>query len=121
MGLFAMVLVLVRLITLPALDGLQIVPGFFGARGLIEWIAALTIILPTFTALKQNDARYLLAWHGIGQGGYMLMGLVVGDAMGSAGGLLHVFNYATYQAALCMSVYAVIHRTGTADLNRAAW
>ena len=118
MGLFAIVLVLVRLITLPGLDSLQLLPGYFGARDLLAWLAALTIILPTFTALKQNDARYLLAWHGIGQGGYMLLGLVVGDPMGSAGGLLHVLNYATYQAALFLSVYAVMHRTGTADLNR---
>lgn len=117
MGLFAIALVLVRLITLESIAKLEIVPGHFGARDLMEWIAALTIILPTFTALRQNDARYLLAWHGIGQGGYMLLGLLVGDALGSAGGLMHVFNYATYQAALLMSVFAVIHRTGTADLN----
>ncbi|MBU1663843.1 MAG: NADH dehydrogenase subunit, partial [Gammaproteobacteria bacterium] len=87
------------------------------ARDLLAWVAALTIVLPTFTALKQNDARYLLAWHGIGQGGYMLLGIVMGDATGSAGGLLHVFNYATYQAALMLAVFAVMHRTGTADLN----
>ena len=40
------------------------------------------------------------------------------DSLGSAGGLLHVFNHATYQAILLMAVFAVIHRTGTADLNR---
>ncbi len=52
------------------------------ARDLLAWIAVFTIILPTFTAMKQNDARRLLAWHGIGQGGYMLLGLVVADAHG---------------------------------------
>ncbi|HWS13062.1 MAG TPA: proton-conducting transporter membrane subunit [Rhodocyclaceae bacterium] len=118
MGLFAIALVLVRLITLEGLPALTIVPGLFGLREALAWIAALTIVLPTFTALKQNDARYLLAWHGIGQGGYMLLGIVVGDAWGSAGGLMHVFNHATYQAALFLSVYAVVHRTGTADLNQ---
>jgi len=117
MGFFAIALVLVRLLTLDAVARLEIVSGHFDARDLLAWIAALTIVLPTFTALRQNDARYLLAWHGIGQGGYMLLGLVVGDAMGSAGGLMHVFNHATYQAALFLSVYAVVHRTGTADLN----
>ena len=48
----------------------------------------------------------------------MLLGLVTGSAIGTAGGLLHVFNHATYQAALFMSVLAVVHRTGTADLNQ---
>ena len=35
-----------------------------------------------------------------------------------AGGLSHVFSYATYEAGLFMVVFAVIHRTGTADMNR---
>ncbi len=118
MGLFAIVVVLVQLIGIARLDGMAVPFTFLSANGLLAWIAAFTIIFPTFTALKQNDARMLLAWHGIGQGGYMLMGLAVGSAMGSAGGLMHVFNHATYQAALFMSVFAVVHRTGTADLNK---
>lgn len=117
MGLFALALLLVKLITLTRVSDLALINGLFTARDLLAWIAAFTIVLPTFTALKQNDARYLLAWHGIGQGGYMLLGIVIGDATGSAGGLLHVFNYASYQAALVLAVFAVIHRTGTADLN----
>jgi len=31
---------------------------------------------------------------------------------------LHVFNYATYQAALFLAITAVYHRTGTTDLDR---
>jgi formate hydrogenlyase subunit 3/multisubunit Na+/H+ antiporter MnhD subunit len=118
MGLFAIVVVLVQLVGVARLVSLEVPFTFLSARDLLAWVAALTIILPTFTALKQNDARMLLAWHGIGQGGYMLMGVMLGDAMGSAGGLMHVFNHATYQAALFMSVFAVVHRTGTADLNK---
>jgi formate hydrogenlyase subunit 3/multisubunit Na+/H+ antiporter MnhD subunit len=118
MGLYALVVVLVQLIGLARLDALAVPFTFLDAKDLLAWVAALTIILPTYIALKQNDARYLLAWHGIGQGGYMLLGLTVGDALGTAGGLLHVFNYAATQAALLMAVFAVVHRTGTADLNK---
>ena len=118
MGLFAIALVLVKLIGLVTIAGLQIWPQVFNARDLLLWVSAFTIILPTYTALRQNDARMLLAWHGIGQGGYMMMGLLLGDALGSAGGLLHVFNYATNQAVLFMAVFAVMYRTGTADLNK---
>ncbi|MDZ7753516.1 MAG: proton-conducting transporter membrane subunit [Gammaproteobacteria bacterium] len=118
MGLFAMALVLVKFITLERLVDLSIIPGLLDSRDVLAWIAAFTIILPTYTALKQNDARLLLVWHGIGQGGYMVLGLVMGDAFGTAGGLLHVFNYATNQAVLLLAVFAVMHRTGTADLNR---
>jgi NADH-quinone oxidoreductase subunit M len=118
MGLFAIALVAFRLIGPAQLDRLVVIPDWVNLRDLLAWVAVFTAILPTFVAMRQNDARLLLGWHGIGQGGYMLLGLVMADSLGSAGGLLHVFNYATYQAIILMAVFAVIHRTGTADLNR---
>lgn len=118
MGLFAIALVLFKLFDLALLERLTLFAGWLSARDVLAWIAAISIVLPTFTALRQNDARLLLAWHGIGQGGYMLLGLVMLDELGTAGGLMHVFNHATYQAALFMSVFAIVHATGTADLNR---
>jgi len=118
MGLFGIILILVKLVGVAHLAGMPIPFTFLSARDLLAWVAALTIIIPTYTALRQHDARLLLMWHGVGQGGYMLLGLMVGSALGSAGGLLHVFNYATNQLILLMAVFAVIHRTGTADLNK---
>jgi NADH-quinone oxidoreductase subunit M len=118
MGLFAIALVAIKLLGVAQLDQLAFWRDIANLRDLLAWIAVLTAILPTFVAMRQNDARLLLGWHGVGQGGYMLLGLVLADGLGSAGGLLHVFNHATYQAILLMAVFAVIHRTGTADLNR---
>ena len=118
MGLYAIIVVIVQLISLEPLGALEIPFTFINGQGLIGWVAAITIVFPTFTALRQNDARMLLAWHGIGQGGYMLLGIATGSALGSAGGLMHVFNHASYQAALFLSVTAVVHQTGTADLNK---
>jgi NADH-quinone oxidoreductase subunit M len=118
MGLFAIALVAVKILGVAQLDRLAFWYDIANLRDVLAWIAVLTAILPTFVAMRQNDARLLLGWHGVGQGGYMLLGLIVADSLGSAGGLLHVFNHATYQAILLMAVFAVIHRTGTADLNR---
>jgi len=118
MGLFAMAVVLIQLIGPQHLTALQVPFTFLDAQGLLAWIAAITAIVPTFIALTQSDARMLLAWHGIGQGGYMLLGLMAGSALGAAGGLMHVFNHATYQAGLFLAVAAVIYRTGTSDLDR---
>jgi len=118
MGLYGIIVVLFQLVGLASIKVLSIPFSFLDGQTLIGWIAIATIIFPTYTALKQNDARMLLAWHGIGQGGYMLLGLATGDALGSAGGLLHVFNYAACQAALLLSVFAVRHQTGTSDLNK---
>ena len=118
MGLFALILALVKLIGLSSLSSLVIPFTSFDARDILLWVAAITMVVPTFIALQQTDARLLLTWHGIGQGGYMLLGVLVATPLGTAGGLLHVFNYATYQAALFLTVTAVIYRTGTSDLDR---
>jgi len=40
------------------------------------------------------------------------------DSIGSAGGLMHVLNHASYQAALFLTAVAVVYRTGTSDLNK---
>jgi NADH-quinone oxidoreductase subunit M len=118
MGLFAMIIVLVQLIGIARMVEMPVPFTFLDSRDLLAWVAIFTIIFPTYTALRQHDARRLLAWHGIGQSGYMLLGVLMADDLGSAGGLMHVFNYATYQAMLFMSVTAVIYRTGTSDLNQ---
>ncbi|RKZ39680.1 MAG: NADH dehydrogenase subunit [Gammaproteobacteria bacterium] len=116
MGLFALILIFFKPFVISHLIGNEY--GFLNARSLLIWIAALTAVIPTFIALQQSDARLLLAWHGIGQGGLMLLGIAIATPMGVTGGLLHVFNYAIYQAALFLAVTAVMHRTGTTDLDR---
>jgi NADH-quinone oxidoreductase subunit M len=118
MGLFALLVLLIQLIGFTRLMELSIPLTVLDARDLWAWIAAITVIVPTFIALTQNDARMLLAWHGIGQGGYMLLGIMVASPLGVAGGLMHVFNHASYQAPLFLAVAAVVYRTGTADLDR---
>jgi NADH-quinone oxidoreductase subunit M len=118
MGLFALLILLIQLIGIGRMVEMSIPLTVLDARDLWAWIAAFTAIVPTFIALTQNDARMLLAWHGIGQGGYMLLGIMVATPMGVAGGLMHVFNHASYQAPLFLAVAAVVHRTGTADLDR---
>lgn len=117
-GLYAIIVVIIQGMGVLSLRDLAVPFTFLDGQLVIAWIAAATMIIPTYAALKQNDARYLLAWHGIGQGGYMLLGLVVGSPLAVAGGLLHVFNYAITQLPLLMVVFAVMYRTGTADLNK---
>ena len=77
MGLFALILVLVQLVGMSQLAKMEVPFTFLSARDLLAWIAVFTIIIPTYTALQQHDARRLLAWHGVGQTGYMLLGIVI--------------------------------------------
>jgi len=68
--------------------------------------------------MLQNDAKRLLAWHGVGQGGYMILGVALGTKLGVAGGTFHIVNHTSYIALLFLVVGAVEYRTGgIRDLN----
>ncbi|MCD6136514.1 hypothetical protein J7J63_07390 [Candidatus Bipolaricaulota bacterium] len=85
----------------------------------LAWLGAISIIVGTFIALLQHDAKKLLAWHGIGQGGYMILGIALGSSLGVAGGIFHTLNHAIYIVLLFFVVGAVQYRTGgITDLTR---
>ena len=93
--------------------------GWLTFNSFLSWLGAITIVLPTFIALLQDDAKRLLAWSSIGQGGYMILGIAFGTSMGVAGGILHTLGYALSVVLLFMVVGAVEHRTqGIRDLNQ---
>jgi len=95
-----------------------ITPRLLSYHYILAWLGAVTIVIPTFIAMLQNDAKKLLAWHGIGQGGYMILGIAFGTSLGIAGGIFHTLNHAIYIVLLFMSVGAVQYRTGgERDLN----
>ncbi len=84
----------------------------------LAWVGALNIVIPTFIAMMQNDSKRLLAWHGVGQGGYMIVGVALGTTLGVSGGIFHIVNHTSYIALLFLVVGAVEYRTrGMRDLN----
>lgn len=93
--------------------------GLLKFHYILAWIGAITIVIPTFIALLQEDAKKLLAWSAIGQGGYMIVGITIGTSLGLAGGIFHTLNHAIYIVLLFMSLGAVQYRTGgERDLNK---
>jgi len=91
---------------------------FFSARYFLGILAAFTMVVPTFTALMQDDAKRLMTWHAIGQGGYMLLGIAIGTPMALAGGIFHILNHGTYILLIFMAIGAVEMRTGETNLNK---
>lgn len=80
-------------------------------------------------ALGQHDLKRLLAYHSIENIGIICIGLGVGlcglslgrpaiALLGLAGGLLHVLNHAIFKALLFLGAGAVIHATGSRQLDR---
>ncbi len=117
MGIYAMIILLFGIVGMETLDEFRLV-GMINLRYIFSFFGLLTIIIPTFTALFQHDAKKLVTWHGIGQGGYMLVGIFSGSALGIAGGMFHIFNHLTYVTVILFSIAAVEYRTGTTNLNR---
>jgi len=92
--------------------------GLFSFNYILCFLGAITAVIPTFIALLQNDAKRLLAWHSIGQIGYIVMGITLGTSLSIAGGIFHLFNHAMFKALLFLTVGAVEYRTGgVRDLN----
>ena len=105
---------------------------------LAEWglvIAALgtiTLFTGTLQALKQEQSKRLLAFHSIGQIGYILLGigiclsllaaqvpaLTAVAVLGLFGALFHVVNHGIFKALLFLNAGSMLYATGTQDLNK---
>jgi NADH-quinone oxidoreductase subunit M len=116
MGTYGLLLFLYVLVGLKTFVSLRW--GIISVQSVLCWLGAITIVIPTFIALLQDDAKRLLAWHSIGQVGYIILGIGFGTGLSIAGGTFHVINHATFKALLFLSVGAVEYRTGgVRDLN----
>jgi hydrogenase-4 component B len=98
----------------------------------VALLGTITLFTGTMQALKQEQSKRLLAFHSIGQIGYILLGtgacmsLLPGlgpnaaalAAIGFLGALLHVLNHGLFKALLFLNAGSMLHATGTQDLNK---
>lgn len=98
--------------------------------GLLLALGTVSAVGGVAFALGQHDLKRLLAYHSIENIGIIAMGLGIGLAgvslgnaavalLGLAGGLLHVLNHATFKSLLFFGAGAVIHATGSREMDRA--
>lgn len=124
------------------LSGMLLKAGVFGlvritslADGAPSWWGYLTLALGGVSAvvgvafaIGQHDLKRLLAYHSVENVGIIFLGIgaaLVGRAMGDArlmalglaGGLLHVWNHGMFKALLFLSAGAVVHATGTREID----
>ncbi len=118
MGAYGLFMVLYALLSVQLAS--NIMPSVFSTPILlyiIQWLAALSIVLATFLAIMQEDAKRLLAYSSISQIGYVVLGIATATSLGVAGGLFHALNHAIFKGLLFLAVGAVIYRTGTRNLS----
>ncbi len=99
---------------------------------LVALLGTATLFTGTMQALKQEQSKRLLAFHSIGQVGYILLGtgtcmalLPVGGTAAVAlatiaffGAMFHVLNHGLFKGLLFFNAGSMLHATGTQDLNK---
>lgn len=124
------------------MSGVMIKTGIYGLLRIIGCLGApapwwgwclvavglVSGILGVLFAIAQHDIKRLLAYSSVENIGIITIGLGVGyiglahnmpamAVMGFAGALLHVLNHAIFKGLLFLGAGAVIHATGTGDLE----
>jgi formate hydrogenlyase subunit 3/multisubunit Na+/H+ antiporter MnhD subunit len=99
---------------------------------IVAILGTITLFTGTIQALKQEQSKRLLAFHSIGQVGYILLGagvcmslLPVGTPAATTlatlaffGALLHVWNHGIFKGLLFLNAGSMLHATDTQDLNQ---
>jgi len=101
--------VMIRFHTLTGMDEL-------GPAMLI--IAGVTMIVGAFGALAQSDVKRILSFHVISQIGYMLMGLGLFTAAGTAGAILFLIHHMPVKTVLFLVGGLIENHQGTSTLDR---
>jgi hydrogenase-4 component B len=92
-------------------------------------LGSLSGILGVLLALGQHDLKRLLAYHSVENIGIIGLGLGIGilgvcydlpllAVLGFCGGLLHIVNHALFKGLLFLGAGAVLHHTGSAQIDR---
>jgi formate hydrogenlyase subunit 3/multisubunit Na+/H+ antiporter MnhD subunit len=97
------------------------------------WVAAalgtMTLFTGTMQALSQEQSKRLLAFHSIGQVGYILLGIGACmvllpaappalAALALFGALFHTLNHGVFKALLFLNAGSMLQATDTQDLNQ---
>ncbi|OGS50813.1 MAG: hypothetical protein A3K65_08495, partial [Euryarchaeota archaeon RBG_16_68_12] len=93
----------------------------------VAFMGAIMAVYGVTFAVFQNNMRKLLSYHIVSQVGYMIAGVGLAGALGTAteagvlgldGGMAHVFNNILYKPLLFMTIGVVIWRTGQQTMDK---
>ena len=97
---------------------------------IVALLGAATLTIGTLYALRETNSKRLLAYHSVGQMGYIWLGIGIGmaliprggtlgaiGALGMFAGLFHAINHAVFKGSLFLEAGAVEYATGTVNLN----
>jgi formate hydrogenlyase subunit 3/multisubunit Na+/H+ antiporter MnhD subunit len=80
-------------------------------------LGAISIIVGTLMAIKQDDFKRLIAYSSVANAGYIIIGIAMGDSLSIGGAFMHIFAHALASAAAFLAAAAVSYRTGTTKMS----
>ncbi|MDF1801042.1 MAG: monovalent cation/H+ antiporter subunit D family protein [Planctomycetota bacterium] len=92
---------------------IDVLPG----HSVLLLCAALAVLVPNLTAIRQTNVKRLLAYSSVGQIGYMVMGFALANEAGMTGSIVHLFNHAAMKGGMFLAVGAVVYRLGRCHVN----
>lgn len=114
LGAFIGVLALVRIA--PA-TGLFTAINLPIGQYIVAILGSMSIVFGTLMAIKEDDAKKLLAYSSMSHGGYILVAFSLLDSVGLAGGFYHILAHALASAGAFMAIAAVAKATGTTKMK----
>ena len=109
MGIYGMVIVMVSLVSH--------VPEGHWFREIIAWMGGITAVMGTLWAIKQDDAKKLLAYSSVAQLGYIIVGVGIGTPLAMMSGLFLAVMHGLFKGTLFMAVGAIERQTGTTNFT----
>lgn len=84
---------------------------------LLILVGSVSMFVCVTMALAQHNFKRLLAFHSISQIGYVITAIGLSTALGVSAGLYHAMNHTLFKGLLFLCAGAVLHQTGTVDLD----
>ncbi len=85
---------------------------------MLVFVGSVSMFVCVTMALAQHDFKRLLAFHSISQIGYVLTAVGLATGLGLSAGLYHAMNHTLFKGLLFLAAGAVLHETGTTDLDK---
>lgn len=88
-----------------------------GTADVLAWMAALTILMSSFIALKQDNLKRRLAFSTIGQLSYIVLGAALLTPLAIKGAYMHLVAHALMKITLFMCAGCIIVRTHLHEIS----
>lgn len=91
-----------------------------GARDLLLWVVAITILGASIIAMNQDNLKRRLAYSTISQLSYVVLGAVLATAAGITGAAIHIATHAVGKITLFFCAGAILvaaHKTRVSELD----